>query len=163
MTSPGSVSLQPEEKQRASVAFSQLRAAMGTLGITTEEQAALWRILAGIYHLGAAGACKGKGSCFPHTLEWGGSLSCQGSVFGAVGNGEMMMMMMMLIPRMFSLWWLQAFHGFSSMVEQGMLVSCPVGVSAGLSLPRVGLLGVTSCQLLRKDPWVTPSLAQCPQ
>ncbi|NXD40216.1 MY18B protein, partial [Copsychus sechellarum] len=48
----------PEDKQRASVAFSQLRAAMGTLGITPEEQAALWRILAGIYHLGAAGACR---------------------------------------------------------------------------------------------------------
>ncbi|NXR39214.1 MY18B protein, partial [Zosterops hypoxanthus] len=48
----------PEDKQRASVAFSQLRAAMGTLGITPEEQAAVWRILAGIYHLGAAGACR---------------------------------------------------------------------------------------------------------
>ncbi|NWS13414.1 MY18B protein, partial [Pachyramphus minor] len=48
----------PEEKQRASAAFAQLRAAMGTLGITAEEQAAVWRILAGIYHLGAAGACK---------------------------------------------------------------------------------------------------------
>ncbi|XP_014730346.1 PREDICTED: unconventional myosin-XVIIIb [Sturnus vulgaris] len=48
----------PEDKQRASVAFSQLRAAMGTLGISTEEQAAVWRILAGIYHLGAAGACR---------------------------------------------------------------------------------------------------------
>uniref|UniRef100_A0A8C5UL79 Myosin motor domain-containing protein n=1 Tax=Malurus cyaneus samueli TaxID=2593467 RepID=A0A8C5UL79_9PASS len=48
----------PEDKQRASVAFSQLRAAMGTLGITAEEQAAVWRVLAAIYHLGAAGACK---------------------------------------------------------------------------------------------------------
>uniref|UniRef100_A0A8C3VGP7 Myosin XVIIIB n=1 Tax=Catharus ustulatus TaxID=91951 RepID=A0A8C3VGP7_CATUS len=48
----------PEDKQRASLAFSQLRAAMGTLGISTEEQAAVWRILAGIYHLGAAGACR---------------------------------------------------------------------------------------------------------
>ncbi|KFM09891.1 Unconventional myosin-XVIIIb, partial [Aptenodytes forsteri] len=48
----------PEEKQKASAAFAQLRAAMGTLGITVEEQAAVWRILAGIYHLGAAGACK---------------------------------------------------------------------------------------------------------
>ncbi|NXO41512.1 MY18B protein, partial [Locustella ochotensis] len=48
----------PEDKQRASAAFSQLRAAMATLGITAEEQAAVWRILAGIYHLGAAGACK---------------------------------------------------------------------------------------------------------
>ncbi|XP_069727485.1 unconventional myosin-XVIIIb isoform X2 [Phaenicophaeus curvirostris] len=47
-----------EEKQKASVAFAQLQAAMGTLGITAEEQAAVWRILAGIYHLGAAGACK---------------------------------------------------------------------------------------------------------
>ncbi|NWZ24834.1 MY18B protein, partial [Asarcornis scutulata] len=48
----------PEEKQRASAAFAQLQAAMGTLGITAEEQAAVWRVLAGIYHLGAAGACK---------------------------------------------------------------------------------------------------------
>ncbi|NXC67833.1 MY18B protein, partial [Anhinga anhinga] len=48
----------PEEKQKASAAFTQLRAAMGTLGITAEEQTAIWRILAGIYHLGAAGACK---------------------------------------------------------------------------------------------------------
>ncbi|KFQ91750.1 Unconventional myosin-XVIIIb, partial [Nipponia nippon] len=48
----------PEEKQKASAAFAQLRAAMGTLGITAEEQVAIWRILAGIYHLGAAGACK---------------------------------------------------------------------------------------------------------
>ncbi|NXY73557.1 MY18B protein, partial [Glareola pratincola] len=48
----------PEEKQKASAAFAQLQAAMGTLGITAEEQAAIWRILAGIYHLGAAGACK---------------------------------------------------------------------------------------------------------
>uniref|UniRef100_A0A8B9S3Y2 Myosin XVIIIB n=1 Tax=Apteryx owenii TaxID=8824 RepID=A0A8B9S3Y2_APTOW len=48
----------PEEKQKASAAFAQLQAAMGTLGITAEEQQAIWRVLAGIYHLGAAGACK---------------------------------------------------------------------------------------------------------
>uniref|UniRef100_A0A8C3JT64 Myosin XVIIIB n=1 Tax=Calidris pygmaea TaxID=425635 RepID=A0A8C3JT64_9CHAR len=48
----------PEEKQKASAAFAQLQAAMGTLGITVEEQVAIWRVLAGIYHLGAAGACK---------------------------------------------------------------------------------------------------------
>ncbi|XP_062445731.1 unconventional myosin-XVIIIb [Rhea pennata] len=48
----------PEEKQKASAAFAQLQAAMGTLGITVEEQQAIWRVLAGIYHLGAAGACK---------------------------------------------------------------------------------------------------------
>ena len=73
---PISFRLQPEEKQKASAAFTQLRAAMGTLGITAEEQAAIWRILAGIYHLGAAGACKGKGSSclsFPYTLS-----RCQG-------------------------------------------------------------------------------------
>ncbi|XP_075291120.1 unconventional myosin-XVIIIb isoform X2 [Opisthocomus hoazin] len=50
--------VKPEEKQKASAAFAQLQAAMGTLGITAEEQAAVWRVLAGIYHLGAAGACK---------------------------------------------------------------------------------------------------------
>ncbi|KAM6051904.1 unconventional myosin-XVIIIb [Chlamydotis macqueenii] len=50
--------VKPEEKQKASAAFAQLRAAMATLGITAEEQAAVWRVLAGIYHLGAAGACK---------------------------------------------------------------------------------------------------------
>lgn len=57
---------QPEEKQRASAAFAQLQAAMGVLGITAEEQAAVWHVLAGIYHLGAAGACKGKGGLTPH-------------------------------------------------------------------------------------------------
>ncbi|KAI1233052.1 hypothetical protein IHE44_0006245 [Lamprotornis superbus] len=68
--------LPPEDKQRASVAFSQLRAAMGTLGISTEEQVAMWRILAGIYHLGAAGACRGAGmgvadpGSSRHTLVW---------------------------------------------------------------------------------------------
>ncbi|NXF48476.1 MY18B protein, partial [Oceanites oceanicus] len=50
--------VKPEEKQKACAAFAQLRAAMGTLGITAEEQTAVWRVLAGIYHLGAAGACK---------------------------------------------------------------------------------------------------------
>lgn len=53
--------LQPEEKQKASAAFAKLQAAMGVLGITAEEQAAVWRVLAGIHHLGAAGACRGKG------------------------------------------------------------------------------------------------------
>ncbi|NXG74536.1 MY18B protein, partial [Baryphthengus martii] len=48
----------PEEKQKGSAAFARLRAAMGTLGMAAEEQAAVWRVLAGIYHLGAAGACK---------------------------------------------------------------------------------------------------------
>ncbi|XP_054852145.1 unconventional myosin-XVIIIb isoform X2 [Eublepharis macularius] len=50
--------LKGEEKQKAAAAFSQLQAAMETLGIMAEEQKAVWRVLAGIYHLGVAGACK---------------------------------------------------------------------------------------------------------
>ncbi|CAH6778729.1 Myo18b [Phodopus roborovskii] len=49
---------QPEDKQRAAAAFSELRAAMELLGISEGEQRAIWRVLAAIYHLGAAGACK---------------------------------------------------------------------------------------------------------
>ncbi|XP_061865638.1 unconventional myosin-XVIIIb [Colius striatus] len=48
----------PEQKQAAAAAFARLRAAMATLGIAAEEQAAVWRVLAAIYHLGAAGACR---------------------------------------------------------------------------------------------------------
>lgn len=40
-------------------AFAQLQAALGTLGVEAAQQEALWRVLAGIYHLGAAGVCKG--------------------------------------------------------------------------------------------------------
>ncbi|XP_067911647.1 unconventional myosin-XVIIIb-like [Heterodontus francisci] len=47
-----------EEKQKASSEFSRLQAAMGTLEFTAEEQMAIWHVLAAIYHLGAAGACK---------------------------------------------------------------------------------------------------------
>ncbi|XP_040915417.1 unconventional myosin-XVIIIb-like isoform X2 [Toxotes jaculatrix] len=47
-----------EEKQRASVAFTKLLTAMETLGFSASEQKAIWHVLAGIYHLGAAGACK---------------------------------------------------------------------------------------------------------
>ncbi|KAL2099861.1 hypothetical protein ACEWY4_004255 [Coilia grayii] len=47
-----------EEKQRAVVGFGRLVAAMDTLGITQSEQRAMWHVLAGIYHLGAAGTCK---------------------------------------------------------------------------------------------------------
>uniref|UniRef100_A0A8C6XLM2 Myosin XVIIIB n=1 Tax=Naja naja TaxID=35670 RepID=A0A8C6XLM2_NAJNA len=50
--------LQGEEKREASAAFAQLQAALGTLGVEAAEQEALWRVLAGIYHLGAAGVCK---------------------------------------------------------------------------------------------------------
>uniref|UniRef100_A0A8C5SXL0 Myosin XVIIIB n=1 Tax=Laticauda laticaudata TaxID=8630 RepID=A0A8C5SXL0_LATLA len=50
--------LQGEEKREASAAFAQLQAALGTLGVEAAEQEVLWRVLAGIYHLGAAGVCK---------------------------------------------------------------------------------------------------------
>ncbi|XP_039218569.1 unconventional myosin-XVIIIb isoform X2 [Crotalus tigris] len=51
-------SLKGEEKREAVAAFAQLQAALGTLGVEAAEQEALWRVLAGIYHLGAAGVCK---------------------------------------------------------------------------------------------------------
>ncbi|XP_072231134.1 unconventional myosin-XVIIIa-like isoform X2 [Leuresthes tenuis] len=47
-----------EDKQRASQQFSKLQAAMKVLGISGDEQKALWLILGAIYHLGAAGATK---------------------------------------------------------------------------------------------------------
>ncbi|XP_054460465.1 unconventional myosin-XVIIIa-like isoform X6 [Anoplopoma fimbria] len=48
----------PEDKQRASQQFTKLQAAMKVLGISVEEQKALWLILGAVYHLGAAGATK---------------------------------------------------------------------------------------------------------
>ncbi|XP_038141925.1 unconventional myosin-XVIIIa isoform X2 [Cyprinodon tularosa] len=47
-----------EDKQRALQQFTKLQAAMKVLGISVEEQKALWLILGAIYHLGAAGATK---------------------------------------------------------------------------------------------------------
>lgn len=58
----GSSVLQPEDKQRAVQQFTKLQAAMKVLGISGEEQKALWLILGAIYHLGAAGATKGRNS-----------------------------------------------------------------------------------------------------
>uniref|UniRef100_A0AAY4DS32 Uncharacterized protein n=1 Tax=Denticeps clupeoides TaxID=299321 RepID=A0AAY4DS32_9TELE len=48
----------PEDKQKAAQQFTKLQAAMKVLGISAEEQKALWLILGAIYHLGAAGATK---------------------------------------------------------------------------------------------------------
>ncbi|KAM3842352.1 unconventional myosin-XVIIIa-like, partial [Diretmus argenteus] len=48
----------PEDKQRASQQFTKLQAAMKVLGISGEEQKAVWLVLGAIYHLGAAGATK---------------------------------------------------------------------------------------------------------
>ncbi|XP_053558065.1 unconventional myosin-XVIIIb [Bombina bombina] len=50
--------IKPEEKQKASAAFEQLQSAMEALGFTANEQRSIWHVLAGIYHLGAAGACR---------------------------------------------------------------------------------------------------------
>uniref|UniRef100_A0A3Q3WK43 Uncharacterized protein n=1 Tax=Mola mola TaxID=94237 RepID=A0A3Q3WK43_MOLML len=47
-----------EDKQRAGQQFTKLQAAMKVLGVSSEEQKALWLILGAIYHLGAAGATK---------------------------------------------------------------------------------------------------------
>ncbi|KAJ7990677.1 hypothetical protein DPEC_G00302880 [Dallia pectoralis] len=49
---------QPEDKQKLSQQFTKLQAAMKVLGVSVEEQKALWFILGSIYHLGAAGATK---------------------------------------------------------------------------------------------------------
>ncbi|XP_067306775.1 unconventional myosin-XVIIIa isoform X2 [Pseudorasbora parva] len=48
----------PEDKQKSSQQFTKLQAAMKVLGISSDEQKALWLILGAIYHLGAAGATK---------------------------------------------------------------------------------------------------------
>uniref|UniRef100_A0A3B4DPB6 Unconventional myosin-XVIIIa-like n=1 Tax=Pygocentrus nattereri TaxID=42514 RepID=A0A3B4DPB6_PYGNA len=50
--------MKPEDKQKAAQQFTKLQAAMKVLGISAEEQKALWLILGAIYHLGAAGATK---------------------------------------------------------------------------------------------------------
>ncbi|XP_077944755.1 unconventional myosin-XVIIIb isoform X4 [Gasterosteus aculeatus] len=70
-----------EEKQRASVAFAKLLAAMETLSFSAGEQKAIWHVLAGIYHLGAAGACKvGRRQFvnFDSARVAGGVLGCDG-------------------------------------------------------------------------------------
>ncbi|KAL8198976.1 UNVERIFIED_CONTAM: Unconventional myosin-XVIIIa [Gekko kuhli] len=48
----------PEEKQKAAQQFSKLQAAMKVMGVSGEEQKAVWLVLGAIYHLGAAGATK---------------------------------------------------------------------------------------------------------
>uniref|UniRef100_A0A673N6M5 Unconventional myosin-XVIIIa-like n=1 Tax=Sinocyclocheilus rhinocerous TaxID=307959 RepID=A0A673N6M5_9TELE len=50
----------PEDKQKAAQQFTKLQAAMKVLGISAEEQKTVWLILGAVYHLGAAGATKGK-------------------------------------------------------------------------------------------------------
>lgn len=67
--SPSSLS-QSEDKQKAAAAFARLQAAMETLGISESERRALWRVLAAIYHLGAAGACKGMSFLPAASSRW---------------------------------------------------------------------------------------------
>ncbi|KAM9194078.1 unconventional myosin-XVIIIb [Dugong dugon] len=68
----------PEDKQKAAAAFAQLQGAMETLGISESEQKAIWRVLAAIYHLGAAGACKVGRKQFMR-FEWA---NCAAEVLG---------------------------------------------------------------------------------
>uniref|UniRef100_A0A8B9JIA5 Myosin XVIIIAb n=1 Tax=Astyanax mexicanus TaxID=7994 RepID=A0A8B9JIA5_ASTMX len=58
-----------EDKQKAAQQFTKLQAAMKVLGISAEEQKALWLILGAIYHLGSAGATKDLK--FPVLMEAG--------------------------------------------------------------------------------------------
>ncbi|XP_060799936.1 unconventional myosin-XVIIIa isoform X5 [Neoarius graeffei] len=58
-----------EDKQKAAQQFTKLQAAMKVLGISADEQKALWLILGAIYHLGAAGATKVGRKQFAHH-EW---------------------------------------------------------------------------------------------
>ncbi|XP_014213237.1 unconventional myosin-XVIIIa isoform X2 [Copidosoma floridanum] len=52
-----------EDKQRAQVEFNRVVAAFRVLGVTEQEERALWFVLAGVYHLSCAGAVKvGTGS-----------------------------------------------------------------------------------------------------
>ncbi|XP_041437645.1 unconventional myosin-XVIIIa isoform X2 [Xenopus laevis] len=51
-------SAKAEEKQKAAQLFAKLQAAMKILGISSDEQKAIWLILGAIYHLGSAGATK---------------------------------------------------------------------------------------------------------
>lgn len=49
-----------EDKQRAQAEFVKVCNAFGVLGISEQEQKAVWCVLAAIFHLGCAGATKGK-------------------------------------------------------------------------------------------------------
>lgn len=55
-----SLSQKLEEKQRAQEEFGRVCSALGVLGVSEGEQKALWSVLAAVYHLGFAGAVKGK-------------------------------------------------------------------------------------------------------
>lgn len=52
--------LQSEDKQKAGIAWARIRAALDVLGVSPDEQHAIWSVLAAIYHLGTAGAVRGE-------------------------------------------------------------------------------------------------------
>ena len=54
------VLLQSEDRQKAGIAWARIRAALDVLGVSPEEQYAIWCVLAAIYHLGTAGATRGE-------------------------------------------------------------------------------------------------------
>ncbi|XP_070001522.1 unconventional myosin-XVIIIa isoform X13 [Penaeus vannamei] len=47
-----------EDKQKAGIAWARIRAALDVLGVSPDEQHAIWSVLAAIYHLGTAGAVR---------------------------------------------------------------------------------------------------------
>lgn len=47
-----------EDRQKAGIAWARIRAALDVLGVSPEEQNAIWSVLAAIYHLGTAGATR---------------------------------------------------------------------------------------------------------
>ncbi|XP_064118351.1 unconventional myosin-XVIIIa-like isoform X3 [Macrobrachium nipponense] len=47
-----------EDRQKAGIAWARIRAALDVLGVSSDEQHAIWSVLAAIYHLGTAGAVK---------------------------------------------------------------------------------------------------------
>ncbi|KAG0722201.1 Unconventional myosin-XVIIIa [Chionoecetes opilio] len=47
-----------EDRQKAGIAWARIRAALDVLGVSPEEQSAIWSVLAAIYHLGTAGAAR---------------------------------------------------------------------------------------------------------
>lgn len=51
-----------EERQRAQQEFVKICSALTVLGVGEIEQKAIWSVLAAVYHLGFAGAVKGKAS-----------------------------------------------------------------------------------------------------
>lgn len=49
-----------EDRQKAAVSYARLVAALESLGVAETDSRCIWSILAAIYHLGVAGAMRGK-------------------------------------------------------------------------------------------------------